>query len=183
MAVSCGEPSPPPVAPTHHTQRGSQGFYAPQFLPTSRGFDKYFGFLSGCEDHVNQENCCAPCNRTRYGIGKPVDLYDSEKGGPALGENGTNNAFLFSRKAVEMIENHASTSPKRPLFMYLSLHNTHAPFQVPDRFSNLYNFSDALQNTWSGMVSMVDETLLNVTSAFKRNNLWGNCLMIMCGDK
>ena len=31
-----------------------QGFYAPQYLPHSRGFDSSFGYLSGAEDHNTQ---------------------------------------------------------------------------------------------------------------------------------
>ena len=58
---------------THMIGKWHQGFYCPQYLPTSRGFDSYFGFLSGCEDHVDQFNCCAPCNQTKYGIGKVRD--------------------------------------------------------------------------------------------------------------
>jgi arylsulfatase B len=50
---------------THMVGKWHQGFYAPQYLPTSRGFDSYLGFLSGCEDHLNQLNCCGPCNTTK----------------------------------------------------------------------------------------------------------------------
>ena len=60
------------------SRRWHQGFYAPQYLPTSRGFDSYLGFLSGCEDHLNQLNCCGPCNQTKYGVGKVVDLFGGE---------------------------------------------------------------------------------------------------------
>ena len=53
---------------THMVGKWHQGFYAPQYLPTSRGFDSYLGFLSGCEDHLNQLNCCGPCNQTKYRV-------------------------------------------------------------------------------------------------------------------
>ena len=56
--------------------------------------------LQGCEDHDNQQNCCGPCNVTKYGVGKLVDLYTSS--GPALGQNGTNNGFLFTSAAVRL---------------------------------------------------------------------------------
>jgi hypothetical protein len=44
---------------------------------------------------VDQFNCCGPCNKTKYGIGKVIDLYeaDSDKNfsRPAVGRNGTNS--------------------------------------------------------------------------------------------
>ena len=166
-----------------------QGFYQPRYLPTSRGFLSYYGFLSGCEDHVDQLNCCGPCNQTKYGIGKVIDLYeaDVEKNfsRPAIGRNGSNNMFGFTSHAVATIHAHAAENarrrqeqkaeePERPLFLYASLHNTHAPFQVPGRFENQYNHSFKPQNVWSGMVSAVDETVKNITNALKQASLWEN---------
>lgn len=157
-----------------------QGFYAPQYLPTARGFDSYLGFLSGCEDHENQQNCCAPCNRTKYGIGKPVDLFGDTS--PAYGLNGTNNGFTFTSAAVDLVHNHAASAAHQPFFLYLSLHNTHAPFQVPTLYSDQFSHPQALRNTWSGMVAMVDETMRNLTSALQSTGMWENTLLVMAGD-
>ena len=37
------------------------GHFRRSLLPTSRGFASFYGFLSGCEDHRTQENCCPRC--------------------------------------------------------------------------------------------------------------------------
>ena len=66
------------------------------------------GFLSGCEDHDNQQNCCGPCNTTLYGIGKPIDLF--QDGGPAFGLNGTHTGFTFTRAAVAAVNSHAASN-------------------------------------------------------------------------
>lgn len=63
-----------------------------------------------------------------------------------------------------------------------ALHNTHAPFEVPEQYSGLYNYSLPLKNTWAGMVSMVDETLANVTRALRSTKMWSNTLLVMAGD-
>ena len=49
----------------------------------------------------------------------------------------------------------------------LQLHNTHLPNEAPQRFIDLYNSSDTFKNTFYGMVSVVDETVANVTAALK----------------
>jgi hypothetical protein len=114
---------------------------------------------------VTQENCCQACNRTKYGIGKVIDLFEEDVArnvsGPALGKNGTNNMFGFTQVAVDIVHAHAASNVRRrlrnwaprPLFLYAALHNTHAPFEVPRRFEALYTHSFRPQNVWSGMVS------------------------------
>ena len=56
----------------------------------------------------------------------------------------------------------AQGQDEKPFFLYLALHNTHAPFQVPASYSDKYKYNQSLRNTWSGMVAMVDETVGNV---------------------
>ena len=65
---------------------------------------------------------------------------------------------------------------------YRALHNTHAPFEVPKQYSSLYNYSLPLKNTWAGMVSMVDETVANVTRTLQSTKLWSNTLLVVAGD-
>jgi arylsulfatase A-like enzyme len=122
-----------------------------------------------------------------------IDLYeaDVEKNfsRAAIGRNGTNNMFGFTSHATATIHAHAaenvrrrqaeiSTEPERPLFLYAALHNTHAPFQVPARFQDMYNHSFKPQNVWSGMVSAVDETVKNITVALKEASMWENTLLV-----
>ena len=99
--------------------QGHQGFYAPQYLPTSRGFDSYLGFLSGCEDHLNQQNCCGPCNQTEYHVGKVIDLFGGDTIGPAYADRGKWNGFTFTDRAVGVIETHAADEAESPLFLYM----------------------------------------------------------------
>lgn len=47
------------------------------------------------------------------------------------------------------------------------LHNTHLPNEAPQRFIDLYNYNDTFKNTFYGMVSVVDETVANITTALK----------------
>ncbi len=69
-----------------------------------------------------------------------------------------------------------------PLFMYLALHNTHAPVQAPARFVALYNSTDPLKNVFSAMVSVVDESVRNVTEALRAAGMWDNTLVVWTTD-
>lgn len=66
--------------------------------------------------------------------------------------------------------------------MYLALHNTHGPIEAPKRFIDMYSFDDEKKNTFSAMVSVVDETVKNVTDALKEQGLWNNTLVIWTTD-
>ena len=86
----------------------------PEFLPTSRGGT--CGFLSGCEDHVGQMNCCGRGNQ-RAGVGKVMDLYEADNQAPQAprGYTGTNNMYIFSQHAWTVLlavpPSHSSCTP------------------------------------------------------------------------
>jgi arylsulfatase A-like enzyme len=195
---------------THMVGKWHSGFYTPDYLPTSRGFDTYYGFLSGCEDHVNQANCCSPCtdelavNTSTCTVpacqGTPtqnttnswhvVDLYETN--GVATAQNGTNNMYGFTSNAVDKIKKHAlqmeaetavsSEAKATPFFLYAALHNTHAPFQVPTQFSSMFNYDLPLRNTWAGMVAAVDETIANITVALRATDMWDDTIFVFATD-
>lgn len=111
-----------------------------------------------------------------------MDLFGGDTVGPAYADKGKWNGFTFTDRAVSVVKQHAEEEAGKPLFLYMALHNTHAPFEVPAQYADLYNYSFPLQKTWAGMVSMVDETVKNVTIELKAQKMWGNTLLIMAGD-
>merc|ERR1711879_616555 len=69
--------------------------------------------------------------------------------------------------------------------MYLALHNTHAPIEAPARFVSMYNFSadeGKRKNVFFAMVSVVDETVKNVTAALKEKGMWNDTLLVWSTD-
>lgn len=182
---------------TSHIGKWHLGFHTPDYTPVARGFNESWGFLEGGEDHwthkcgAGKAHCQIP--------GQPVhnqlnwDLWSQSNshfpGGPLYGTNGsigdlsTYSGFIFTNKAVTTIRNHGTLRGEDvPLFMYLALHNTHAPIEAPDRFVNMYNTGDKERDTFYGMVSVVDETMKNITNALKEENMWNNTLIIWTTD-
>jgi len=68
---------------------------------------------------------------------------------------------VFTSRAIEAINDHASMSPEKPFFLYLAYQQAHTPLQVPeeyldlipssvkdeDRRAYLGNYSQSLENT------------------------------------
>ena len=183
---------------SHHIGKWHLGFHRDSYTPVARGFNTSYGFLEGGEDHwthgcgaggVNCHIPGTPQTKQNWDLWHQSDSSDFP-GGPLYGTNGTRgddktySAYLFTQQAVDKILAHGrSQAPSAPMFMYLALHNTHSPIEAPDRFVDMYDFGgDTLKETFFGMVSVVDETVANVTKALKEAEMWDNTLLVWTTD-
>lgn len=128
-------------------------------------------YLTGMQDHFNQE---------LVGMIKCKGVVDlTANATPAVGLNGTYSGSLYGSHAVDAV---ISGSKQKNFFVNFWMQNTHAPFEVPEAYSNLYNFSDTKLNVFNGMVSVVDEAVGNVTATLKSLGMWDNTLVIYTHD-
>jgi arylsulfatase len=90
------------------------------YWPLSRGFDRYYGFLSSLTDHWNPELFC-----DNHPISKPQrsDYHLSED---------------LIDKAIEFIRDQQCASPGKPFFSYVALGACHSPHHVPQRYIDRY---------------------------------------------
>lgn len=164
---------------------------SPEFYPTNRGFDEYWGFLTGQTNHIRPDAPDAvnafppvdrpiagdltrawrdvtPANRVIRGPDRePVDLADG-----LLTEQ-------LTEQAVAFIERNRS----RPFFLYLAHHAPHTPLQVSrkyfDRFAHIANRS---QRVYAGMVSALDDGVGMVLDALDRHQLRQNTMIVFTAD-
>ena len=154
---------------THAVGKWHVGFYKDEYLPTSRGFDTFYGYLTGSEEYFTHKRCFDKfCGR---------DLRDNKK--PAKAD-GIYSTHLFSNKVIDIVQNHNTTEP---LFIYLPFQAVHSPLEVPDEYVKPYdNIKDRNRRLYSGMVSAMDEAVGNITEAFKQKGFWDNTLMVFSTD-
>lgn len=137
-------------------------------LPTSRGFDTYFGFWSGAEDYYSHD-----C-RNAY------DLADGTR--TAFEWNGTYSTFLWNSKAVEVIE---KADPSKPFFLYLAYQNVHWPLEAPQRYLDMFQHTtggNKQRQAVCAMVAIMDESVGNLTAALKRKGVFEDTLLIFSSD-
>ena len=90
--------------------------------PLQRGFDRYYGFLSGETDQfypelVYDNHLIDPPRRPEAGYHLTEDLADH---------------------AIGFLRDHQSIYPQQPFFLYFALGATHAPHQAPQEYIEKY---------------------------------------------
>ncbi|KAM7368685.1 hypothetical protein PAMP_012998 [Pampus punctatissimus] len=161
---------------THMVGKWHLGMYKKDCLPTRRGFDTYFGYLTGSEDYYTHVRCVPihALNLTRC----VLDLREGEE--VASGYKGDYSTELLSQRAVSVITKH---DPNKPLFLYVALQAVHSPLQVPERYTAPYSFiKDHKRRLYAGMVSAMDEAVGNITLALHQAGLWDNTVLVFSTD-
>lgn len=102
-----------------------------RMLPTSRGFDDFYGFVNTGIDYFTHE---------RYGV--PCMVRNLE---PTEADKGTYCTYLFQREALRFLDEHAGNEP---FFLYVPFNAPHnsssldptirSSVQAPDQFKAMY---------------------------------------------
>eukprot|EP01043_Picozoa_sp_COSAG02_P053435 COSAG02_NODE_5897_length_3954_cov_1.799274_3_plen_781_part_00 len=123
------------------------GYPTPAYTPEARGFHEFLGYLSGAEDYYTHVKTPVPA------CGDTVDLWrgrSQSNGSVTLSEPASKenyfpqySIFIFTAFLEQEVAKHAANKPDRPLFIYASYQNVHAPLEVPRRFFDLYKSQGA----------------------------------------
>ena len=150
------EPARPQRSPGVHEHPRHVGFANLSMTPLRRGFDSFFGFWGGSEDHWSHVTGHLDF-REGEAIARNYSSTDKS--------NASYSTHLFSRRAVEIIEAHAEDSSP-PFFIYLAYQATHAPLQAPpDVVASFAHVRDPSRRTFAAMAAVVDEGIGNITAA------------------
>jgi arylsulfatase A-like enzyme len=175
------------------------GFSTALHQPLSRGFDSFYGFLTGKVNYWTKES-----DYDGY-----LDLYD----GDALVTNPEeisadyHNSFLLQDKAEEVIRSHAEAQSGRPMFLYYSMQMIHSSVSAPQTYLNRCMSSTAAaaasssssgastddggsegddtleyQRNYCAMNVMLDEAVANLTCALNKYGFGDNTYLIVASD-
>lgn len=156
---------------THLVGKWHLGFYRKSCLPTRKGFDSFFGSLTGSVDYYSYGSCDGPgvCG---------YDLHENDS--VAWGHEGRYSTALFTQRARRILQTH---DPRRPLFLLLSLQAVHTPLVSPRSYLLPYRgVSSVERRKFLAMVSTVDEAVRNVTYALRRHGFYKNSVLIYSTD-
>jgi arylsulfatase A-like enzyme len=139
------------------------GHARPELWPTRRGFDYFYGTLSGQVDAARKKSAKADWRRNEQ----------------PLREDGYVTTLL-AKDAVRLIERHDGA---RPLLLLLSFTAPAAPYGAPKEFMEQYReLSDPAQRNYAAAVAALDHAVGEVFAALERHQMLGNTLIVFHSD-
>jgi arylsulfatase A-like enzyme len=133
---------------------------APMFHPQRRGFDEFYGFLSGAHSY-------------RPGEGGPILRGDE----PADEKEYLTDAL--AREAVSFIDRHR----EQPFFLDLSFNAVHTPMHATkDRLEEFKDIEDEHRRKYAAMMSAMDDAIGEVLAKLEESGLEENTLVFFFSD-
>lgn len=167
---------------THIVGKWHLGFYKKACLPQNRGFDSFFGYLSGSEDYYTHF-------RGGYGLHDAPGLQDR---GHWLGYDFWDNdtpfwpaisnysVFVFNDRVEQIIEQH---DKQKPMFLYIPFQSVHSPLQVPTKYQAPYQYmKNHNRKVYAGMTSCMDEAIGKIVTKLQTEGLWNNTVFVFSTD-
>lgn len=140
------------------------GHFAPEYLPTRRGFTHQYGHYNGALDYFTHE---------RDG---GFDWHRDDK----VNRDEGYSTVLLGNESVRLITQHDTA---KPLFLYVPFNAPHTPLQALPEHLKLYEHIESKQRrTYCAMVHAVDEQIGRVAAAIEQRGLTGNTLFIFSSD-
>jgi len=140
------------------------GAYTPEYFPTRRGFDYFYGYLSGGIGYWDHN----------HGGG-----HDWQRNEVTLRETGY-STHLLEADAVRIINEHDFNTP---LFLNVNFNAPHTPNEAPqatvDSFSELGNTNREFH---AAMVFEMDQSIGKILSALEKNGIIENTIIFFASD-
>jgi arylsulfatase A-like enzyme len=144
--------------------------------PLKRGFDHFFGFLSGGHSYF-------PKDLVRYDISEVNGQFDAYR--TKLLKNNERideKEYLtdaFSREAVDFVEKNKD----KPFFLYLAYNAPHTPLQATKKYLDRYpGIENKKRKTYAAMVSAVDDGVGHLLDKLEELKIEDNTIVFFLSD-
>ncbi len=134
--------------------------YKPELQPTARGFDEFYGFLSGARSYF-------PSRRTDPILRGTKQVPDPE--------------YLTEALAQEAVAFMGQNSDK-PFFVYLPFNAVHAPIEAPAKYTDPFPELTGTRKTYAGMQAGLDAAVGKVLGAIKKKGIEKNTVVFFLSD-
>ncbi|XP_041474939.1 arylsulfatase B-like [Lytechinus variegatus] len=164
---------------THAVGKWHLGYYKKDCWPTNRGFDSFFGMLTGSGGFYTHKHYGGHPGLESSKNWTGYDLRDNLEQ-VAQDYQGVYSTHLFTQKSQNIIRRH---NKSKPLFLYHSFQAVHYPLEVPSWYTEDFNYiADEKRRIYAGMVKCMDEAVGNITRTLKKTGLWNNTIIIFSSD-
>jgi arylsulfatase A-like enzyme len=150
----------------------------PVFHPLERGFDYFYGFLSGGSRYFPEELTLNDLSEvTRQWEWYHVKIIENRK----VVEIDEYLTDELSNKAVKFINDQAEND--QHFMLFLSYNAPHLPLQATEKYlSRFSHIEDVNRRTYAAMVSAVDDGVAKILSALDEGNIQNNTIVFFLSD-
>jgi arylsulfatase A-like enzyme len=134
--------------------------YKPELQPTARGFDEFFGFLSGARSYFRSPRTDAILRGTK-------EVTETE--------------YLTDALAREAVAFMGQKSDK-PFFVYLPFNAVHAPMEASAKYTESFTELTGTRKTFAGMQAGLDVAVGKVLDAIKEKGIEKNTVVFFLSD-
>lgn len=148
----------------------------PSQRPNQRGFDEFYGFLSGGHRYFPEEYTFQDLSeiKAQFDAYRTKLLRNEERV-----EETEYLTDALSREAVSFVERNQN----QPFFLYLAYNAPHAPMQATQKYLDRFpNIADEKRRTYAAMVSAVDDGVGDVLNKIEELGLTENTLIFFLSD-
>src|SRR5437762_2205872 len=142
----------------------------PDTVPNAHGFDRFFGFHSGCIDYYSH----------RYYWSEPrvVNYHDLWRDRTEVFEDGHYATEMFTREAVQFIRDHRSS----PFFAYVPFNGVHYPMHAPRKYVERFPNLAVERQMYAAMLAAVDDGVGQVMRTLRELRLIASTLVMCTAD-
>ncbi len=156
----------------------------PEYHPLARGFDEFYGFLSGGHRYFPSKYIYDQIDK------KPVKTWYLTRLMKDYERVDSNSDYLtddLSDQAVAFIERSnkqkGSEQERQPFFLYLAYNAPHMPLEATEKYLKRFShIKDKRRRTYAAMVSAVDDGVGRVLETLDSLNISDNTLIFFLSD-
>jgi arylsulfatase A-like enzyme len=139
--------------------------YKPEYNPTKRGFDEFFGFPGGAHAYLDSKD--------RDRVGNPILR------GTAVVEEQEYLTDALSREAAAFVDKHK----EHPFFLYLPFNAVHAPMEAIEKYKSRFaSISDERRRTHAAMMAAMDDAIGKVLGKLREHRIEDDTLIFFISD-
>lgn len=154
--------------------------------PADRGFDSFFGIRASTDIppyfYIRDDRVVNPPSDTianNYSGGIWTDIQGAfwREGGISPGLDLADVLPRFTEESIHVIENHSSSNPEKPLFLYVAFPAPHTPWLPSEEFEGVSS-----AGMYGDFMAMVDSKIGEILSALERTNMADETLVVFTSD-
>jgi arylsulfatase A-like enzyme len=137
--------------------------FEPQFRPTKRGFDEFYGTLANTPFYHPKNFVDSRISSDVRAVADPK-FYTTE---------------AYAERAVDWLDRHKD----RPWFLYMPFNAQHAPLQAPQKYLDRFpDIQDSKRRTFAAMMSAMDDAIGRVLAKIRELGQEEETLIIFLSD-